>query len=107
MTGKAEPKGATPWYEQWVPGGAWPLVRKPFIAVLVFSAVANLLLLTAPLYMLQIYDRVLSSHSIPTLLALTLLAAFLIVVFAGLDLIRHRVLARTGLVVETNSSGIT
>ena len=36
-----------------------------------FSGLVNLLMLAGPLYMLQIYDRVLSSHSVPTLVALT------------------------------------
>ena len=88
------------WHQSWLPGGLWPAVRKPFYSVVLFSAVANLLLLTAPLFMLQIYDRVLTSHSIPTLLALTLLATVLIGFFALLDMVRQRVLARIGLRVH-------
>jgi PrtD family type I secretion system ABC transporter len=88
------------WHQRWVPGGMWAQIRKPFYSVVLFSAVANLLLLTAPLFMLQIYDRVLTSHSIPTLLALTLLAVVLIGFFALLDMVRQRVLARIGLQVH-------
>ena len=42
-----------------------------------FSLFVNILMLTGPLYMLQVYDRVLASQSIPTLLALTLLVLVL------------------------------
>src|SRR3990167_1536683 len=42
-----------------------------------FSLFVNLLMLTGPLYMLQVYDRVLASQSVPTLLALTLLVLVL------------------------------
>jgi len=85
------------WHDRWIPGDQWARVRKPFAAVVIFSAVANLLLLTSPLFMLQIYDRVLTSHSVPTLVALTVLAAVLIGVFALLDLVRQRVMARKSL----------
>ena len=46
--------------------------RLALIAVFVFSVFVNLLMLTAPLYMLQVYDRVLGSRSVETLLALSL-----------------------------------
>lgn len=62
----------------------------------VFSFFINLLMLTAPLYMLQIYDRVLTSRSVETLVALTVLAAAMLLVMGALELIRSRVLVRTG-----------
>lgn len=69
----------------------------PLLAmVALFSVAVNLLLLTGPLYMLQVYDRVLTSHSVPTLIALSGLAAGL---FAGLGVLDHargRILARIG-----------
>lgn len=61
-----------------------------------FSAFVNLLLLTAPLYMLQVYDRVLVSRSAETLLALTLLMAFMFLVMGVLDHARGRIMARIG-----------
>lgn len=61
-----------------------------------FSAFANLLMLTGPLYMLQIYDRVLGSRSVETLLALTLLVAFLYGIMGLLDYSRGRIMARIG-----------
>ena len=63
-------------------------------AVGLFSFFANLLMLAGPLYMLQVYDRVLSSRSEATLVALTLLLAFLCAVMALLDHARRRLMAR-------------
>ena len=60
----------------------------------IFSMVMNLLLLTGPFFMLQIYDRVLTSRSIETLVALALLAATLYVFFGIFDWIRARLLTR-------------
>lgn len=59
-----------------------------------FSLFINVLLLTGSLYMLQIYDRVLSSHSIGTLIALTVLAAAMLLTYGALDVIRARILDR-------------
>nr|WP_104008954.1 type I secretion system permease/ATPase [Jhaorihella thermophila] len=64
--------------------------------VALFSFFANLLMLTGPLYMLQVYDRVLGSRSEATLIALTLLVAFLYGVMGILDYSRGRIMARLG-----------
>ncbi len=61
-----------------------------------FSFFINLLMLVSPLYMLQIYDRVLTSRSESTLVALTVLAGGMLLVMGMLDLIRSRVLVRVG-----------
>jgi PrtD family type I secretion system ABC transporter len=61
-----------------------------------FSAFMNVALLAAPLYMLQVYDRVLGSRSESTLIALTLLAAGMLAVMGILDWVRSRVLVRVG-----------
>jgi ATP-binding cassette, subfamily C, bacterial len=60
------------------------------------SGVVNLLALTAPLFMLQVYDRVLASRSIPTLIGLAVLAGGLYAVQSLLDVLRSRVLLRLG-----------
>ncbi len=57
-----------------------------------FSLFANLLLLAAPLYMLQVYDRVLTSRSEETLLYLTLIALAAFIAYAALDFIRSRIM---------------
>lgn len=65
-------------------------------AAVFFSIFVNLLMLTGPLYMLQVYDRVLGSRSEATLVALSLLAAFLFLAMGLLDHARGRILARIG-----------
>lgn len=67
-----------------------------FAAVFVFSLFVNLLMLTGPLYMMQVYDRVLGSRSEATLIALTVLVAFLFAIMGLLEYARGRVLARAG-----------
>ena len=64
------------------------------IGVAVFSFFVNLLMLTGPLYMLNVYDRVLGSRSVETLVALTVLVAFLFGMMGLLDLVRGRVMTR-------------
>ena len=68
--------------------------RGLFIAILLFSFCINLLMLAGPLYMMNVYDRVLGSRSIETLVALTVLVAFLYTMMAVLDLVRGRVMGR-------------
>jgi PrtD family type I secretion system ABC transporter len=63
-------------------------------AVVVFSCLINLLMLTGPLYMLQIYDRVLASGSVPTLIALTALVVVLYGLYGFLEFIRARIMMR-------------
>ena len=70
--------------------------RRLFVAVGVFSAFVNLLMLTGPIFMLQIYDRVLPSRSEATLVALIAMVAFLFLMMGLLDHFRARVLARAG-----------
>lgn len=67
-----------------------------FLSVFGFSVLVNLLILTGPIYMLQVYDRVLGSRSVETLTALTLLMAFLFGMMAVFDYARGRVIARAG-----------
>lgn len=77
-------------------GAAMMASRGAFFMTGVFSFFINLLMLTAPLYMLQVYDRVLASRSEATLMALTVLAGGMLLVMGLLDLIRSRVLVRVG-----------
>ena len=75
--------------------------RHLFWAVGLFSVFANLLMLTGPIYMLQVYDRVLGSGSVATLVALTSLVAFLYGIMAVLDHTRGRIMARAGARFQT------
>jgi PrtD family type I secretion system ABC transporter len=67
-----------------------------FLAIALFSFFLNLLMLVSPFYMLQIYDRVLTSRSMDTLYVLTLLAVGLLAISALLELVRSRILVRLG-----------
>ena len=66
--------------------------RGAFFGLAIFSGLINLLYLTGSFYMLQVYDRVIPSRSVPTLIALSLLAAALFAGQAALDYFRSRVL---------------
>ncbi|MBN9551790.1 MAG: type I secretion system permease/ATPase, partial [Alphaproteobacteria bacterium] len=66
------------------------------IGVGVFSGVINVLALTGSVYMLQVYDRVLPSQSVPTLVGFTIGMLGLYVIYGLLDFIRLRLLVRIG-----------
>ena len=70
--------------------------RPLLIAVVLFSVVINILMLTGPLYMLQVYDRVLGSRSDATLVALTTIVVILFLAMGVIDAARGRVLSRIG-----------
>ena len=79
--------------------------RGAFIGVGVMSAMVNVLYLTGSFFMLEIYDRVLPSRSIPTLVGLIVLAAALYIAQGVLDLIRGRILVRIGASLDESLSG--
>jgi len=74
-------------------------------AVGLFSAVVNLLMLTGPLFMLQVYDRVLGSRSSATLAVLFAIVVFLYGLMGILDYVRGRVLARIGARFQAGQDG--
>ncbi|WP_244486835.1 type I secretion system permease/ATPase [Aurantimonas sp. Leaf443] len=74
--------------------------RKAFVAVAALSGVANVLALTGSIFMLAVYDRVIPSGSIPSLVALGLFALALYVFQGGVDILRSRMLTRIGLMVK-------
>lgn len=74
--------------------------RRAFLGVALFSAMLNILYLTGSFYMLEVYDRVLTSRSVPTLVGITLLAALLYGFQGVLDIIRSRVLVRIAGVLD-------
>lgn len=71
-----------------------------FKAMAWFSCVSNILMLAGPLFMLQVYDRVMTSGSMPTLLALSILTAALYGVIGILDMVRSRVMVRVGVELD-------
>ena len=68
--------------------------------MVLFSIAINLLALTVPLYMTQVFDRVLISYSVETLVMLTVLALELIGLFVALDNLRGQLLTRAALRAE-------
>ena len=76
--------------------GALAESRRLFVSVGLFSIFVNILMLTGPLFMLQVYDRVLTSRSEATLVTLIGIVAFLFLMMGILDHARGRVLARAG-----------
>ena len=85
--------------------GALAESRRLFASIGVFSAFVNLLMLTGPLFMLQVYDRVLTSRSEATLVALVAMVAFLFLMMGLLDHARARVLARAGARFQARMEG--
>ncbi|HMJ44012.1 MAG TPA: type I secretion system permease/ATPase [Pseudolabrys sp.] len=70
--------------------------RGALVGVAGFSAIINILMLTGSLFMLEVYDRVLPSRSVPTLVGLSILTAMLFVCQALLEVTRGRLLVRIG-----------
>ena len=70
--------------------------RTLYWMVALFSFFVNMLMLTGPLYMLNVYDRVLGSRSLETLIALSVLVGFLYACMGILDFVRGRVMGRIG-----------
>lgn len=79
---------------------AWTGVRTHLWLIVAFSAGINLLYLAPSLYMMQVYDRVLPTGGILTLILLSVVLIASLVVMAGLDALRTRLLARMSLRVE-------
>src|SRR5262245_55600895 len=79
--------------------------RRYFVNALIFSFAINMLYLAAPLYMLQVYDRVISSSSHVTLVMLTIVLLFALVTLAGLDFVRARVLTRASVRLDRRIAG--
>lgn len=70
--------------------------RGAFVGTALISGMSNILMLSGAMFMLEIYDRVLPSRSMPTLVGLTVLVAGLFAALAVLEAIRGRILARIG-----------
>ncbi|MXW47253.1 MAG: type I secretion system permease/ATPase [Gammaproteobacteria bacterium] len=78
--------------------------RRVWGGVAAFSAFLNLLMLAVPLYMMQIFDRVLPTGHIDTLFVLTAMVTAALIIFGVLDALRGRILARVGAWLESELS---
>ena len=81
-------------------GDALRACRSAFLGVGIVSCIINLLYLTGSMFMLEVYDRVLPSRSVPTLVGLIILAGGLYIAQGLLDLIRSRILGRMGTALD-------
>ncbi|HYC66847.1 type I secretion system permease/ATPase [Brevundimonas sp.] len=79
--------------------------RTHFVWAAVFSALVNLLYLTPTLYMMQVYDRVVPTGGLTTLVLITVVAVFALAALAGLDWLRGRLMLRAGLRLDRMLSG--
>ena len=84
---------------------AFTACRGGFYAVGLFSLFINLLMLVTPLYMLQLFDRVLSSRSTDTLMVLTIIAVLALLTMAGLMVVRGRILVWIGTWIDQRIGG--
>jgi len=82
-------------------------LRSAWVGVGLLSLFVNILMLTGPLYMLQVYDRVLTSQSTSTLIALSVLMLLMYLFMGMMDFLRSRILVRLGNYVETQLAGRT
>ena len=74
--------------------------RDAFIALAIFSLAINIMMLAGPLFMLQVYDRVMTSGSISTLVALSALTTGIYAVIGLLELVRSRIIVRVGVELD-------
>jgi ATP-binding cassette subfamily C protein len=79
---------------------ALALCRRHFVAAAGFSALINLLYIVPTLYMLQVYDRVVPTRGLQTLLFLTLVLLFALATLSLLDRVRSRLLVRAGVLLD-------
>lgn len=79
--------------------------KKGFIVVGLFSLAINLLMLTVPLYMMQMYDRVISSGNVDTLLLLSIIAFGALLCMSLVEMMRSRIMVKLGSWVDRELSG--
>lgn len=80
-------------------------LKSALFVALSISFFINVFTLATPIYMLQVFDRVITSRSIDTLIMLSLLAIVALLTWAALDLIRNRIMAHTGYWLEQRLGG--
>jgi ATP-binding cassette subfamily C protein RsaD len=85
--------------------GAVRSMRPAIVIAIIFSLFINVLALISPIYMLQVYDRVLTSRSEMTLLFITLIVVMLFMVYSALETLRTRVLVRAGIKFDAELRG--
>jgi PrtD family type I secretion system ABC transporter len=79
--------------------------RPHFVAAALFSALVNILFLAPTIYMMQVYDRVVPTQGVLTLLWLTLIVALAVATLSALDAMRNRIMMRAGLRLNRHLAG--
>lgn len=80
-------------------------VRRHFIVAAAFSGCVNLLYLSSPLYLMQVYNRVLVNENITTLVLLTIILIVALLTMGALDALRAQILIRLGIMLDSRLSG--
>jgi len=83
----------------------WAESKSGLWGIVLLSSAVNLLLFAGPLYMLQVYDRVLASRSLETLAVLTIALALVLIAQAWFDALRSRLITRVGRVMDSHLAG--
>jgi ATP-binding cassette subfamily C protein len=105
-TGVEENAPASAVDPDWKPLSEWrDTARRSFMLVATFSVVVNLLMLTLPIYLFQLSDRVLTSRSIDTLLMLTMIAVLFLAALSLVDIFRRQMLGALATRMETLLGG--
>jgi ATP-binding cassette subfamily C protein len=84
---------------------AFRAIRLGVLTAMLFSFFINILVFVGPIYMLQIYDRVITSRNTTTLVVITLIAAYLLIVYALLEKVRSAILVRLGILFAAKARG--
>jgi ATP-binding cassette subfamily B protein/ATP-binding cassette subfamily C protein len=80
--------------------------RSAMMGIAIVSLFINLLMLTAPIYMMQVFDRVLSSRSTETLLLMSLIAMIALLTLGALELVRSMAFVRVGAWIDQRLGGV-
>src|SRR5579885_3487001 len=102
---KHHPHGPPAHGAPWERGLSLKACRGAFIGTGLISGMSNILTLTGSFFMLEVYDRVLPSRSMPTLVGLVVLVMFLYGALGVLDALRGRILGRIGIALDETLSG--
>ena len=78
--------------------------RHIFYRIFIYSTFINLFMLVSPIFMMLLYNKVMAANSVPTLVVLTSLSVFLLIIMGLLDVIRQRVMLRVGLQLDQSVS---
>ena len=81
-------------------------LKRSMVAVGIISMMASICLLAVPLYLFQVYDRVIFSRNLDTLIAISMIAVVVLLSFGFLDAIRNSLLTKIGVEFEAKLSGL-